>query len=417
MDRSTFINAESASEIRNLRTGSPVWKFYESKSPPVGHLRASQKADVVIVGAGITGALIAEATTAAGLDTMIIDRRPPVRGSTFASTALLQFEIDTPLIHLAEQIGFEKAARAWRRSYAAVQGLSELVVRLGIPCDFRTRKALYLAGTTLPERQLAEEGRQRRAIGLPSTYLDHVALRQLSGIERAAALWSRGAADVDPVRLTNGLLAIAVGRGAQLCSPVQLAEFAPVGRSVGMATSDGIEIEAKALVFATGYELVDGVPSNGHKRTSTWAFATRPQPQNLRGDGDLIWEASEPYLYIRTTTDGRLVVGGEDEAYDDEATRDSLLDPKIQALRKKTASLLPWLETEPAYAWTGTFGESENGLPTIGPVPGMANCYAVLGYGGNGITFGFLAAEIISRLLVGRPDTDAEIFAFPSIKG
>ena len=63
-------------------------------------------------------------------------------------------------------------------------------------------------------------------------------------------------------------------------------------------------------------------------------------------------------------------------------------------------------------AWAGTFGESENGLPSIGSVPGLANCYAVLGYGGNGLTFGVVAAQIIAERLSGRRDPDDGLFAF-----
>ena len=179
-----------------------------------------------------------------------------------------------------------------------------------------------------------------------------------------------------------------------------------------MFTSDGVELEAKALVFATGYELADGVSAAGHRRTSTWAFATPPQPQAIWDSGALIWEASNPYLYIRTTGDGRVLVGGEDENIDDEAARDALLPTKIEALQKKTKALLPWIDATADFAWAGTFGESENGLPSIGAVPGMPNCYAVLGYGGNGITFGAIAAQMIVERLCGRPDPDEELFAF-----
>ena len=366
-----------------------------------------------MVGAGITGALIAEAATDIGLQTVILDRRQPAHGSTAASTALLQFEIDTPLLRLVDTIGFERASRAWLRSLQAVDGLRNLVRKLAIPCAFREREALYLAGDVLGARELAKEARLRQSIGLPSEYLDQANLLLRSGIRRDAALLSRGAADVNPVRLTHGLLQVALQRGAALHCPVQLSEIAPSGQHVGMVTEDGVEIEAKALVFATGYELAKGVPTDGHRRSSTWAFATQPQPDALRVLGEsVIWEASDPYLYLRSTTDGRLVVGGEDEELDDAEKRDALIAQKVLALQRKTKALLPWLDTEADYSWAGTFGESETGLPTIGPVPGMRHCYAVLGYGGNGITFGYLAAELMRGYLSGNPDPDAAHFAF-----
>ena len=406
--------ADSVTEDRDLRTGTPVWSSYASSSITVEALRQGIRADVVVVGAGVTGALIAEALSSRGLSTVVLDRRQPSHGSTAASTALLQFELDTPLIRLADDVGFERASRVWRRSFKAIEDLANLVRHLRLDCDFRGRRALYLAGSVLGAAELAEEGRQRRAIGLPSTFLGATELRDLAGFEREAALLSSGAADVDPVRLTHGLLRCAMARGMRLFSPVQLAEVAPSSRKVAMATADGVELEAVAVVFATGYELADGVPSQGHRRTSTWAFATRPQPSALWSKGELIWEASKPYLYIRSTTDGRVVVGGEDEDCDDEAARDALLPRKTAALQKKTNQLMPWLDVSAEYAWAGTFGESENGLPSIGRIPGMANCYAVLGYGGNGLTFGVIAAQIMAGLLCQRNDPDASLFAFAS---
>jgi glycine/D-amino acid oxidase-like deaminating enzyme len=404
--------ADSVTEVRDLHSGVPVWAHYAKPSLPTHELSSSMRTDVVVVGAGITGALVAEAATAMGLDTVVLDRRPPALGSTAASTALLQFEIDTPLVRLTEELGADRAARAWLRSFRAVADLGGLVQRLQIPCAFRPRRALYLAGNDLDATELAKECRQRRAIGLPSEFLSHAQLKAYASLDRDAALLSDGAADVDPTSLTVGLLRHAIANGCRLFTPIQLAEVAPLQHKVEMVTNGGIELEAKALVFATGYELADGIPTAGHRRTSTWAYATPPQPERLRGNGDLIWEASDPYLYIRTTGDGRVIVGGEDEDIDDETARDALLTAKIQALQGKTKALLPWLDVTADFAWAGTFGESDNGLPSIGPVPGMPNCYAVLGYGGNGITFSVVAAQIIQAHLRGERDPDANLFDF-----
>jgi glycine/D-amino acid oxidase-like deaminating enzyme len=42
----------------------------------------------------------------------------------------------------------------------------------------------------------------------------------------------------------------------------------------------------------------------------------------------------------------------------------------------------------------------------------MANCFAVLGYGGNGFTFSVIAAQVIAAQLTGSPDRDADLFSF-----
>ena len=120
----------SITEQSDLRTGRPLWTALGAPRIATQLLEAPGKADVVIVGAGITGALVAEVASARGLSVILLDRRPPFHGSTAASTALLQYEIDTPFVHLADDIGFERARRVWQRSYRALADLCRLVLRL-----------------------------------------------------------------------------------------------------------------------------------------------------------------------------------------------------------------------------------------------------------------------------------------------
>jgi glycine/D-amino acid oxidase-like deaminating enzyme len=150
----------------------------------------------------------------------------------------------------------------------------------------------------------------------------------------------------------------------------------------------------------------------GHKVVSTYAMATRPQSGRLWPERCFIWEASKPYLYARTTPDGRVLAGGEDEEVSDAEARDRLLGEKIPRIRKKLRRILPTIDTQPAFRWAGAFGMSSTGLPTLGEVPGMKNCWAMLGFGGNGTTYARLGAEIVRSALAGKEDPDADLYAF-----
>jgi glycine/D-amino acid oxidase-like deaminating enzyme len=177
-------------------------------------------------------------------------------------------------------------------------------------------------------------------------------------------------------------------------------------------TVSGPAIRARHLVFATGYELPEGVPRKGHGVVSTWAIATRPQSGRLWPECCFVWEASDPYLYIRTSPGGRVICGGGDEIIADAAARDALLAAKTRLLEARLSALFPRLDSRARYAWCGTFGDSVSGTPSIGAVPGMASCFAVLGYGGNGITFSALAAQLLRNQITGADDPDGELFAF-----
>jgi glycine/D-amino acid oxidase-like deaminating enzyme len=368
-----------------------------------------------VVGAGISGAMVADELADAGLDVIVADRRGPAKGSTTASTALVQYEIDTPLTKLVRKIGTRDATRAWRRSRLAVEALGARLRELDMP-DVARRDTLYLAGNTLNRSELEREHMARRAAGLAGRFLDRAALRDNYGIDRAAALLGFDNFTIDPRRTTLALLREAVQRGVRLLAPLDIVDVQASRRSVIATAINGKTISCRHLVFATGYELPDAVPKRGHKIISTYVIATARQRRGLWPGEATIWEASDPYLYLRTTTDGRVICGGEDEDFADAEKRDALLPRKVKTLQRKLKKMLPKIDGSVEFAWCGTFGQSATGLPTIGEIPGMPNCHVALGFGGNGITYARIAADVIRGALTGRPDVDADLYDFPKPK-
>ncbi len=366
----------------------------------------------MVIGAGISGAFIAERLTEDGLDVVIIDRRGPLAGSTTASTALLQYELDVPLSRLAKRIGVARAERLWRRSKLALDALDERLHRLGLDADCAPRSSLYLQGDVLDAEGLREEAKARRHAGFEVSYLDRGEVRRIYGIEGRAALLGHGGLAGDPRKLASGFLRHALARKARLHAPVEAIRVESLKSGAVVHTAAGPSLRARAVVFATGYEMPKGVPRKGHRVTSTWAFATRPQPRAVWRDEVMISEASDPYLYLRIGPQGRILCGGEDEAFVDEEKRDALIPRKIATLQEKLVRLLPRVRPEADYAWAGSFGASPTGSPSIGAVPGMRNCYAAMGYGGNGITFSMLSAQVLSTMIGGRDDPDGDLFSF-----
>ena len=380
-------------------------------SVPAQKLTQDAKADVLIVGMGISGAMIADALAAQGHDVLMIDRRGPLLGSTPATTALVQYEIDTPLSQLVGKIGKQSAERAWRRSRLAVANLQSHIEQADFRCRMTPRPSLYLAGNMLDAGALREEAEMRRAAGLGADYLTPANLRERFGIDRRGAILSGNNLALDPRMLTSALLLRAMQNKARLYSPVEATTIEHSADRVSVATKDGPVIGAKHLVLATGYELMNGVPTKGHSVISTWAIATRAQPRNIWPQEALIWEASDPYLYARATYDGRVVCGGEDESFTDEETRDMLIEKKSARIAQKLAKLFPNIDPTPEFKWAGAFGTTETGLPKIGQIPRKPRIFAVMGYGGNGITFSRIASELIASTLDGKNDRDADLFA------
>ncbi len=396
----------------DLRSGRPVWSAYRAPAVRSEPLTRDVKADVLVVGMGISGAMMAEALTARGLSVIAVDRRGPMLGSTPATTALVQFEIDEPLRDLSDMIGKPAAEQAWRRSRLAVDGLRARIAELGIECRLAERPSLYVAGNTKGPGELRKEAEARRSAGIHATYLPAQALKEQFGVARDGAILSHGNLALDPLKLTAGLLLKALERKARFYTPVEATALEGSGDAVVVATRDGPTITTRHVVLASGYELMDGVPATGHKIISTWALATKRQPRAIWPQAAFIWEASDPYLYMRATADGSVICGGEDEDFSDEDKRNALLPEKSVRIAEKLAKLMPQLDTTPDFTWTGSFGTTATGLPYIGALPGKTNVHAVLGYGGNGITFSQIASEVVGTAIAGGEDSDAALFAF-----
>jgi glycine/D-amino acid oxidase-like deaminating enzyme len=270
---------------KKLRSGRPIWRGQRARALNDHALVRDIETEVLILGAGITGAVIADVLADAGLKVTVVDRRGAAKGSTAVNTALVQYEIDTPLITLTRKIGKEKAVRAWRRSRLAVDALAARLGELKLESVVR-RDSLYLSGNVLDQQALLREHQARLAVGLPSRFLSRKALREQFGIVRAAAVCGYGNLVIDPRKTTLALLKAATGNGARVYAPVDIVDIRIRKGGVTATATNARAIECRHLVFATGYELPKHVPRRHHKITSTWAIATVPQASGRLWPGE-----------------------------------------------------------------------------------------------------------------------------------
>ena len=85
---------------------------------------------------------------------------------------------------------------------------------------------------------------------------------------------------------------------------------------------------------------------------------------------------------------------------------------KTELLKKDFLKLFPAIDFNPEFSWAGTFGSRKDSLPYIGTYNKTPHTYYALGFGGNGITFSLIAAQLITDMIKGRKNKDADLFAF-----
>jgi len=397
----------------DLVSPQPFWPLKNGLLGIYPPLRESVRCDVVILGGGISGALMAERLSEEGLDVVLVEKRDVGAGSTSASTALLQYEIDTPLVELTKLYGVTKAERAYRLCHDSIDEIERLVDKLDVECAFQRKKSVYLATRCRDAKSLRKECVARHAAGIVVEYLEEADISARFSFSREAALVSTQGAELDCYVLTHALLKRSVQNGARIFDKTVIEKNESSEAGVRLTTDRGCVIQAKHAVFATGYESQDFLPRRVVALKSTYALASEPLDA-FPGwwEQCLLWETARPYLYLRTTNDRRALIGGEDDDFRNPMRRDALVDRKTDRIAEKFRELFPDIELDIAFRWAGTFGETKDGLAYIGTVRQMSRCHFVLGFGGNGITYSVIAASLVRDAILGRANSDAEIFCF-----
>lgn len=402
----------------DLKSGYPYWAVKNGLMYAFPQLEADLRCDVAVVGAGITGALIADELARHGHDVVVLDQRDVGWGSTSASTALLQYEIDTHAIDLVRRYDQASALLAYQSCLNAISEIGAVAHDVG-DVDFAKCESLYYASRRADHPRLADECAWRKQHGFPVRWLDRATLKDEYGLTAPAAILSSVAARVDPYRLASRLLRRMQRQGTRVFDRTPVKAVAATTRSVRLTTAGGLTIRARHAVIANGYEAQRWLRQRVAKNLSSYAYMSDPVDRAELGwlTNTLLWESARPYLYLRSTGDGRLLVGGEDDDRDIPARRDRRVDRKAATLQRKVARLLPHLKARPAFAWGGTFAETRDGLPLFGRHPqyGPRVLFA-LAYGGNGITYSMLGAGLLRAQIERRPHPLTALFSFTRLR-
>lgn len=379
-----------------LHDGKPIWPTLEQNTIVFPTLKSSIICDVLIIGGGIAGTIMARMLSDYGLQTVLLEKDEIGSGSTSANTGLLQFSNDSFLVDLIGSIGVEKAVYFYKLCLKAIDDLEKYHSYLPIPADFKRVDSIYYASSDRHVKKLQHEYEALTKYGFSASLLDQRAIEALYSFSAPSAIYTKREAQVNPLQFAKSLASNSLDLGLCVYEHTKVLSHRFTDDALYFETSHG-EITAKHVIYATGYETQEFAKTKGALLERTYTIATEPV-ENFDGwhNRSLIWETNRPYYYLRTTSDNRILIGGLDTSLNNNEPLSSTADKLLNKLH----DMFPNIRTSVANEWSAVFGSSKDGLPFIGQHPKYKGVYFMLGYGGNGTVYSMLGAEILKDVIL-----------------
>jgi gamma-glutamylputrescine oxidase len=355
--------------------------WLEDPSPKRPETQLAGRADLAIVGAGVTGCSAALHLAQAGLRVRVHDARGIAGGASgrnggFASRGgAARYDV------ARETYGVERAVSYWRWTEEALGRMAEL------GGDALRRTGSYRLAADEDDREAIRlEYEALREDGFEVEWLDDVpggAAGRFQG-----AISTPGDCSLQPARFVRRLAALAAAAGAEIREHDRVEDVEALDADRVLVATDGyghgLVPELAGLIWPTRGQVIASEPLGR-------ILYDRPHA------------ARRSFDYWQQLPDGRIVLGGfRDVAIVDELTDVEETTPTIQS---SLESFLHELAGEPVpvtHRWAGIFGLTQDMLPLVGSVPGRdGRVWVAAGYSGHGNVLGFACGRLVADALLG----------------
>jgi glycine/D-amino acid oxidase-like deaminating enzyme len=404
--------------IRDTGQGTPLWASSRSPedapSPTVSGkgVVGRQSADVVIVGAGLTGLATAQrlAEAGPGRDILVVDAGVPGAGASGRGTGLLGPRVGPGIERLRRRYGDATAGRMHQASVEAVHQVIGLADHLGVDCDLRPGEQLVVARSTRGAVTLQARAQAYRELGLDVPERSAAEIRQLVDVPTLGGLAYPMAATLNPSAVVWGLARSLAASGVRRYdnSPV-LTLDQEAGLPVLRFPAGSVR--ARTVVFAVnGYSDRLPLGVGAVLPVEVHAVATAPLPEPARralgwDHGAAVLDLEPLAPYFRLTGDGRLVLGGGDATYPVGLSPSRLTARRVEVwtwLERRLRSLHPDLVDVPVeHRWAGRIGLTLDGLPVVGRLAGRQAVWFAGGCCGHGLAMSVFNARAVADAVLG----------------
>jgi gamma-glutamylputrescine oxidase len=377
-----------------------LWQV-QHRGPQFPPLSGDVGADVVVIGAGVTGCACARALAEAGAAVTVLEAGRAAAGASGRNGGFASAGTGLGLGDAAALIGMPAAVALRRATETALDEMLALAAERGEPDAVRRTGSLRLASAAEADAMTAALA-ELAAAGVDCREAPELIPAPMRRHYPRAAVFPRDC-ELQPARWVGALAAAAAAAGAALHerSPAQAIERRARGWRVrstaGAANAPAVVVACDGLVPRLVPELAGIVyPVRGQM------LATEPLAATVI---TLPTHSDHGFVYARPTLDGRLAIGGcrwaDLEAEYTDADRPTRTVQR--AIERFMAERMGLAGVRVSHRWAGVMGFSADLLPVVGEVPGRPGLHVAAGYSGVGNVQGFVCGRMVADALLGRP--------------
>jgi len=384
----------------DLQSGNFYWPTTYPDPITFPSLTEDIRCDVLIVGGGSSGAQCAYELADTGLDVVLIDKGRFASGSTASNTAIIQYAGEKSFVSLKNSFGEDQAVQHMKLCEAAINDIGVICDKLPVSTEFIRRDSLYYASKEEDVAGLKEELVLLQKHGFKVDYWSEDQVRSKFPFSTHGALYYYNDAELNPYKYTHGMLQSAHSRGVRLYEHTEWSGHKQEEDSITLYTKDRRSIRAQHVIFAGGYANQDYKRDKNAVITSSYNLVTSPVADlSSWTDRTLIWETARPYIYLRTTPDNRIIIGGLDESTYIAEERDRHLLSKKDQLMLELSRRFPEIKAEAEFSLAAFYGGTHDGLPILGIYDEFPRCIFLNAYGDNGLVYSMVLARILRDML------------------
>lgn len=391
--------------------GDPIFTKINKHKKQYEYLTKDIDTEVIIVGGGVTGSIVGYYFSKNNIPAVILEKERIAHGSTSITTSLLQYELDSNARDLEEYTSLENIITSYKLGLKALDELDEFIKEYGNKCKYEKKDTLLYTSKECEVKSMEEEYKTRKNAGIDVKFIskeDNPFSLDIKG----GVYGVNGGAQLDPYEYTHQLLEVSCNMGLQVFENTEVMDINYEQDGVEVTTSFGYKVRGKKVIIATGYNTERFTKRNFGAKTVTYNIATKPV-KNFDGwfNRVLIRDNCDPYNYFRTTSDNRIIAGGEDVDFYTNIKNEKLAKEKYSILLNRIKNMFPNIkDIEIDYEYCGGFISSQDNLGYIGEDPNHKNLWFCLGYGANGILFAILGGMMLSKLYKNEIDENLKLF-------